>query len=331
MALNGTIYSPASFGWDAVTISASGFSPNTVWVDVTGNDSFGTVFLTPLATVAGRVVDPAGNGIIGATVFYCSIVQTSTCSTPLGAGLATTGGGYNGTLPGLFLPYSTYEIFASSSGYSADWTWVNTTPGQVIIAPTLVLHPVGAEARPIGGTTIDPFSRVDLTGYLIDNSSGQGIETGGSSLQVCSTATGSCFNLDPGTNSQGLFNTSVPVGTYRSRGLGSRISDAHEYVNASAPVGVDLGVLRLYPLPWVRGTAGPSRSMTSRSSTRSPGARSRSQWARAPGHRLHHQQQPLRGDPPNIVQRLLHGPGTPRNLRPAAGHARRRNWSRPER
>ncbi len=283
VALNGTIYSPASFGWDAVTISASGFSPNTVWVDVTGNDSFGTVFLTPLATVAGRVVDPAGNGIIGATVFYCSIVQTSTCSTPLGAGLATTGGGYNGTLPGLFLPYSTYEIFASSSGYSADWTWVNTTQGQVIIAPTLVLHPVGAEARPIGGTTINPFSRVDLTGYLIDNSSGQGIETGGSSLQVCSTATGSCFNLDPGTNSQGLFNTSVPVGTYRSRGLGSRIlrrPRVRQRVGASGG-----GPRRAPTLP---ASVGPrdgqyrSRSMTSRSSTRSPGARSRSQWFRAP-------------------------------------------------
>jgi hypothetical protein len=258
VALNGTIYSAAPFGWDSVTVSASGFAANTVWVNVSGNDSFGTVLLTTLATIAGRVVDPDGNGLLGASVFYCSIVQTSSCSTPLGAGLATTGGGYNGTVPGLWLPYTTYEIYAVSAGYTPDWTWVNTSAGQVTIAPTLVLYPVTQSARglslapsPSAGT--NPLPETYLRGYLVDNSTGEGLATGGTYLQACSTATGTCFSLLPGSNSQGLFNATVPLGTYELNLDPPGYQPVTRFVNASSGALQYLGVIQLYPLPWVSG------------------------------------------------------------------------------
>jgi hypothetical protein len=258
VALNGTIVSPAPLGWDSVTISASGFAPNTVWVNVSGNDSFGTVDLTPLATVAGRVVDPNGVGILGANVYYCSIVQTLTCSQPLGAGLATTGGGYNGTVPGLWLPYSTDEIYAVASGYTSDWTWVNATAGQVTIAPTLVLYPSTEAAHPMASDPArpgpaNPLPETYLRGYLIDNSTGEGLSTGGGYIQACSTATGACYSLAPGSNSQGLFNATVPLGSYELTANPPGYQPVTRFVNASYGALHYLGVIELVPLPWVTG------------------------------------------------------------------------------
>lgn len=265
VALNGTVYSPAPLGWDSITVSASGYSPNTVWVNVTGNDSFGTVYLTPLATIAGRVVDPNGNGLLGANVYYCGITQTTSCTTPLGAGLATTDGGYNGTVTGLWLPYSTYEIYAASSGYTSDWTWVNASAGQITVAPTIVLYPAtegsggGSSGSPRAGGPVvhasnsNPLPQTYLYGFLIDNSSGQGIETGGGNIQACSTSTGACYALLPGSNSQGLFNTSVPLGIYNLQVDVPGYEPSTEFVNATAGSSQFLGVIQLFPLPWVTG------------------------------------------------------------------------------
>jgi hypothetical protein len=260
VALNGTIESPAALGWDSVTVSASGYSPNTVWVNVSGNDSFGTVYLTPLATIAGRVVDPNGNGLLGANVYYCGVASTSSCTTPLGAGLASTDGGYNGTVPGLWLPYSSYEIYASSSGYTSDWTWVNTSAGQVTIAPTIVLYPATESATTVQNAaprpaSVNPLPQTYLTGYLIDNSTGEGLSTGGGNIQACSTATGACFAMLPGSNTQGLFNTSVPLGLYNLEVDAPGYLPSTLFVNASAGASQYLGVIELYPLPWVNGVA----------------------------------------------------------------------------
>jgi hypothetical protein len=258
VALNGTIYSPAPLGWDSVTVSASGYSPNTVWVNVTSNDSFGTVYLSPLATIAGRVVDPNGNGLFGANVYYCGITGTTSCTTPLGAGLATTAGGYNGTVPGLWLPFSSYEIYASSSGFTSDWTWVNASAGQITIAPTITLYPATESARTVAGAspapaTSNPLPQSYIVGYLIDNSTGQGLQTGGGNIQACSIATGACYALLPGSNSQGEFNDSVPLGTYSLQIAPPGYAPVNVFVNASSGSLDYIGVVQLYPLPWVHG------------------------------------------------------------------------------
>ncbi len=276
IALNGTIYSPAPLGWDSITISASGYSPNTVWANVTGNVSFGTVYLTPLATIAGRVTDPYGNGLLGANVYYCGVTQTSSCTTPLGAGLATTDGGYNGTVTGLWLPYSSYEIYAASSGYTADWTWVNASAGQITVAPTIVLYPATQGARPHAAASPHPASsnplpQTYLLGYLVDNSTGEGLATGGGNIQACSTATGVCYALIPGSNTQGLFNASVPLGTYNLDINVPGYLPSTRFVNASAGATNYLGVIQLYPLPWVSGnvTINPFGEITVKKSTTS--------------------------------------------------------------
>lgn len=255
---NSTFYSPAPLGWDYITASASGFSPNTEWVYVQGNESIGSIPLTPLAILTGQVVDQTGHGIVEANVYYCLVDQTTTCSKPLGAGITTTAGSYNGTVTGGWLPWSTYEIEATAAGYSTDWAWVNATAGQSATVPTLTLFPSGQNASPTApragshAPAASSLSQVYVDGYLIDNSTGQGFQTG--SVSACASDGTGCVTLSPGSNSQGYFNSTVPSGLYYLTVSAIGYKPLSYFFNASGRAYVHLEALQVFPYPWVQGT-----------------------------------------------------------------------------
>lgn len=252
--INGSFWTQSSAGWVSVTASASGFSPDTVWAYVTGNISVGNISLTPLATVQGQVRDPTGHGIYDAQVTYCPIASTSSCTTALGAGLSTSDGTFNGTLTGGWLPWTTYVIHASSSGYTSDWAWVNATAGQTTTVPTLTLYPVGtntsAAPRPSSGGSASAGVWVD--GYLRDQLLDWGVVT--NSIQACPLSGLSCdtFNL---TNQDGYFNDSVLPGNYNLVITPTGYQPVTVYFNATLAAVVHLGNIFMTELPWVTGFA----------------------------------------------------------------------------
>ena len=253
--LDGTFFSPAPRGWDYVTVSAAGYSPNTAWVYVNGNDSVGNISLTPLATLTGQVVDSNGHGIYEAQVQVCPVAQAAGTCTQLGAGLTSTDGHYNGTTTGGWLPWTTYRIQASASGYTTDWAWVNATPGFVTVVPTLVLSPVG-QAAPVGhsgagsSTSATPAG-IWVDGTLLDNVTGAGVQP--SSVQACPTDGGACTLFPDGANQGGYFNGSIAPGLYNLSVGTPGYYPINQFFNATGKPFIHLGTIYVEPLGWVNG------------------------------------------------------------------------------
>ncbi len=248
IAANGSFSIPgASPGWEVVKAAVTGFAPNSAAADLPASRSVGSIPLQPLALVAGQVDTLASNGsaVIDARVTYCAVAGSnggSTCVTPLGSGLTTSSGQYLGYVEGGWLPWATYEIVASASGYVTDWTWVNATPGMTTRAPTLYLHPVGGTA-------------VWVTGRFVDNRTGWGVST--QQIQLCpvsSAYSATCVAVTDGSNSGGYFNVSVPSGVYNLSVSAPGYFPDLLTVSALSGPHVDLGTILLAPLPWVNGT-----------------------------------------------------------------------------
>ena len=260
---NGTFFGQAPLGWDSITASAAGFSPNTVWAYINGNVSVGNISMTPLATIAGQVVDPTGHPLYEANVHYCHVDATISCGTPLGSGISTSAGGYNGTVLGGWLPWTTYELSISAAGYTTDWVWVNTTVGNYTTAPTAVLYPLGTNtsvpvarggvrgAAPAASTPAPTGVWVD--GTLTDASTGYGVVTG--SIQACPTNGGLCTPFTDGSNEQGYFNESVLSGLYYLNVSAAGYQPASVFFNATAAAVIHLGRILMYSWGWVRGNA----------------------------------------------------------------------------
>ncbi len=260
---NGTFFGQAPLGWDYITASAAGYSPDTVWAYVTGNISVGNISMTPLATVAGQVVDPTGHPLYEAVVRYCHVDSTLTCATPLGAGISTSSGAYNGTLVGGWLPWTTYELSISAAGYTTDWVWVNATAGNYTTAPTVVLYPLGTNTtastlRPGAGRSATAAATaptgptgVWVDGTLTDASTGYGVVTSG--IQACPTNGGLCTPFTDGSNEQGYFNDSVLAGLYYLNVSAAGYQPVSVYFNASAAAVIHLGRILMYSWGWVTG------------------------------------------------------------------------------
>ncbi|HZY70218.1 MAG TPA: carboxypeptidase regulatory-like domain-containing protein, partial [Thermoplasmata archaeon] len=258
----GAFFDPAPLGWDAITVSASGYSQNTVWAYVTGNDSVGNVSLTPLATVTGRVIGPHGLPIYQANVHYCMVVATDSCTTGgagqvLGAGQTATDGTYNGTLPGGWLPWATYAISVSASGYSTDWAWVNATPGASSTVPTLTLFPTGSNSSSLltahgaFGSSGSSASGVWFNGRVVDALNGAGIS--GAVVQAVTLDGANSYQFTDGTNTGGFYNGSAPPGLYTVNVSFPGYYPKSVFVNASQAGVVNLPTIELDTLGWVTG------------------------------------------------------------------------------
>ncbi|HXQ49247.1 MAG TPA: hypothetical protein VN842_05695, partial [Thermoplasmata archaeon] len=256
--LDGSFSAQAPLGWVSIQASASGFAPNTVWAYVNGSIpvNIGNISLTPLATLQGQLIDPSGHGIYEADVKYCRVDTPNACST-LGAGLSTSNGGFNGTLLGGWLPWTTYEIQVTASGYTQDWSWVNATAGQTTVLPAITLYPVGTNSTPVGGVHRQVLSSsaagVWIDGTLLDAIHGLGIQSSG--LEACPISGALCTLISGGSNSQGYFNGSVVPGLYNLSVTAQGYFPASVFFNASQASYLHIGAVFMTELPWVQGTA----------------------------------------------------------------------------
>ncbi|HKV90674.1 MAG TPA: hypothetical protein VJQ43_05710, partial [Thermoplasmata archaeon] len=143
--LNGTFSLIAPLGWDVVTASQFHYRSNSTWIDVTGNNSTGLIEIGPVAFVGGQVLSAStGYPLLEAQITACAVANPNACSF-----LGTTygsNGTFNGTLSAVPYPGSAYMFSASASGYDAESTFVNVTPGAVTTVPTMRLAPVGVSA-----------------------------------------------------------------------------------------------------------------------------------------------------------------------------------------
>jgi len=247
-------------GWDVLHGSGSGYNPNSQWFYIgSGTVVLPPLPLTPLATLEGYVLSTNGSAIIDASIDACTLavgVASQSCNSPLGSGLATTSGYYQGLVDGGWLPGATYEVEASAPGYESDWTWVNASSNATTVVPNLVLAPVGISdvaLSPSGHAFSQGASAGSwVLGRLVDNSTGEGIEANG--ITGCSVASGVCTSFPDGSDSGGFFNDSLASGVYNL----SIAADGYIpttillTVPSYTPV-VNIGTIDLTPLPWVFG------------------------------------------------------------------------------
>ncbi|HXQ48907.1 MAG TPA: hypothetical protein VN842_03920, partial [Thermoplasmata archaeon] len=256
---NGSFSLEAAIGWNQVTATASGYMSNSTWIDVTGSNTTGTIVLTPLAVLTGRVVTPNGTGVLGAVLQYCPIapaIASQPGCTPVGSGATGTGGYYSGPLPGGPFPSSAYQVIATASGYSGNWTWVNVTPGALVVAPRIVLEPIGNASAPsalaLGPRPQNGSLSTWVVGRVADARTHLAIPD--ATLTACSIATSStCVPFSDSTSTGGEFNATLGLGAYElSVGMDGYVP-ATLYLNATGLGTVDLGTIGLTPYPWVAG------------------------------------------------------------------------------
>ncbi len=246
--LTGQFSVDAPAGWDQVTVSATGFDSNATWVFVNGTNSTGTIDLVPKAVVYGTVADPVGHGITDAYVRVCAVADADLC--PATSGSPTnTAGQFNLTVSGGPFPRGTYEVYVSGSGYSSNWTWVNTTSGNLANAGTLTLTPT-VGARPPTRVTVGPAGTVWIWGRVVDGRTGFGIPE--VTVEACPVPGTSCSLTAATVPLGGEFNFSLARGTYDLNLTAPNYSPRLVYVNATGNA-LDVGTVSLAPFAWVQG------------------------------------------------------------------------------
>ena len=268
LGINGTFYGIAGpVGTDVVTATAPGYSPNSIWLNVTAgqNTSAGVIPLYPLAVLSGKVQGPNGTPIFLADIMYCAISTAVGCETgsggqKLGPGVTTSDGRYNGTVPGGWLPWTTYVVVASAPGYTTDWAFANASVGNYTTLPTLTLKPIGTNtsSAPVSAGSVRPAANAPAAGVWINgriyaNDSGGVYIAPGTSLQFCPLASIVCDPVADGSNTEGYFNTSVTPGLYFLNITPSGYQPLSLFVNASAAGFIDLGMIYLLSDWWIAG------------------------------------------------------------------------------
>ncbi|HEV2316645.1 MAG TPA: carboxypeptidase-like regulatory domain-containing protein [Thermoplasmata archaeon] len=264
--LSGRFWANVSTGWQDLTVDAEGEAPNGTWVDVTGLNSSGTIWIEPDGTFVGTAVTPGGVPVPGAITQVCPVSEPTVCSTS-GFGPTYPGGVFSGEAPAGIFPGSAFRFDVSALGYSDGSAWGNlssgslTNLGQVVLVPT----GVGTGQRPEG---LAPASVVNagstwVDGSVVDARTGDALW--GYTIQACPVLTSSgCQSFsDSPTALGGWFNGSITNGgtviTISELGFYSN----RTYVNLTgAPV--HLGVIHLDPYPRVLGRLeyGPWPSLT---------------------------------------------------------------------
>ena len=265
--VNSTGYfsAPAPFGWDVVTASAPQYRPNSTWVYVEKQNSTGTIYIDPYGYVNGQVVNAGGVGLYEATVLICPVTSPNSCN-PVGSdGLTSTDGRYYGAAPAGPLPVGSYEVKASATGYTTDWTWVNiTTPGENFTAPTIILatttgNTTGGGMAPAARETSRTPASAPATGAgawvvgrVIDSIYGIGLPNAGIIAAPISGAPPIIISSLRGTG--GEFNDSLAAGTYilSFESLGYYTQSSFLNVSGNASV-VSVGTIGLVPFPTVTG------------------------------------------------------------------------------
>ncbi|MCI4350538.1 MAG: carboxypeptidase regulatory-like domain-containing protein [Thermoplasmata archaeon] len=259
----------AQVGWDRVSVYPQFYETNSTWIDVTGANSTGDIYLAPSAVLAGQVLVAGGGGAIEAHVAACPIGQVALCR-PVGPnGLTGTNGQYSGSVRGGPLPWGTYEVIATASGYAANWSWVNTSAGALSVVPPITLSPIG-NGRPAGSPGLPRGLPAPLAGSggswvagrAVDARRGYGVA--GAEVVGCPILGLSCVVFTDVTNTGGGFNGTVPPGAYQLFVNATTYAPTTVFLNATAGGTASVGVVDLTPLPAVLGRVaiGPWASLT---------------------------------------------------------------------
>jgi hypothetical protein len=260
---------PAPLGVDVLTVTSPGYSPQSIWVNVStlGNRSVGTVPMYPLGDLSGQIVDPNGVGLYLADISYCPLALAAPCyngaGITLGVGITTSAGTFNGTVPGGWLPWATYLVLASAPGYTTDWCFGNVSAGGYTQLPTMTLQPIGvndsgarpaAPPRPASSSGPLTLAGTWIAGRIIDNRTGAGVFTGpGTGVAACTFSVGACGGIPDGSNTEGYFNGSVSPGLYFVNITVPGYQPASRFVNATQASFLDLGTIPIEPDYWVAG------------------------------------------------------------------------------
>ncbi|HEV2519708.1 MAG TPA: carboxypeptidase-like regulatory domain-containing protein [Thermoplasmata archaeon] len=221
----GSFICAANPGWNIVTATGPLYLTNFTWVYVPSSSALvnaGTIYLTPLTTIQGRVVTSNGVGILQASAQYCPIAsQTSASCQNLGTtGTTNTNGQYSGLVPPYPLPRGAYKLIFTATGYSSNWTWVNATvPGGIINASTVALNPLSSAPAAVAGRANlgmpaasgpNPVQAEWVVGNVTDNATGLPVQ----GLTIQWAPTGGAPNSVGSTDINALddYNTSIPIG-----------------------------------------------------------------------------------------------------------------------
>lgn len=243
----------APLGWDRVLVTASGYQTNATWIDVTGNNTTGEIQLAPDAVLVGRVLDARGGPVYSATANACLAALVTEC---MGSFVTNTFGEFNGSLRGGPLPWGTYEITVTASGYAPSWIWTNTTPGAVTFLPPVVLYPVGSGAATVPPGAPPPASNASVgawvSGRLVDTRTSYGVPD--ALVNECPLlGGGGCLNSVASTTAGGTFNVSVVLGAYYLTFSVINYAPARVYLNATGVTHLELGAIPITPDPWISG------------------------------------------------------------------------------
>ena len=238
-----------TLGWDILSAQSTTYQGNWTWIDVTGNNTTGVIELAPKAAFIGQVDTPDGQGIYSAVVSACPVGSPSLCY-PLGT--TNSAGQFNGSVPGGPIPWGTYLVMASSSGYATSWTYANSTPGRLTFVPTFTLPIIGSTAHAPG---VVPAANGSIgawvDGRLADSITGFGV--GNAQLIECSILTSACGGNLYTDTAGGTFNASVLLGQYYLQVSAPGYPITNVYVNATSANVVHLGTIDLVHYPWVHG------------------------------------------------------------------------------
>jgi carboxypeptidase family protein len=216
---NGTLSAIAyPSGTYAFTATASGFDPETTFVNVTpgGFTSIPTLRLPPIGTFAGAPVPPAaarhanssspttgswvigrtvdaasGLGVGGARLSVCQILSSTGCA--FSQALTLTGGEFN-----LSAVHGAYVLWINGTHYVPKRVYLNASTAGTVDLGALLLSPYD---RITGRVTIDPWESL-FTQF------GEGANQ---VLLVACNPSMMCGPLTP-TASDGSFNLSAPAG-----------------------------------------------------------------------------------------------------------------------
>jgi hypothetical protein len=255
---SGYFQTPASIGWDQVKFSGEGYVPNSTWIDVDQSNSTGTVYVSPVADVEGRVVSTNGAGLYSAIVQSCPAAYPTACNAVGEGGSTSTDGEYFGPLTAGPPPRGTFEIEAAAPGYVTDWTWVNiSTPGTVVTAPEIVLAPLQSTGGSLPGAPRARTAGVGsvgawVTGRVTDLQDQIGLQY--AFLTAVPIEGGPAISFTAAQGTGGEFNDSLAVGAYELWVNESGFVPDEVFVNVTGFTGgVDLGAIALQPYPTITG------------------------------------------------------------------------------
>jgi hypothetical protein len=246
-------------GWDVVTVTSPNYQPNRTWVYISDTTvNVGTIYVTPLSFVEGRVLGPSGYPINTSSVQVCQ-ADGGGCTAGIGSGLTNTNGTYFAEVPAGHIPIGVYMITAYAPGYLSNVTWVNVTfPATHVLAPTLYLEPlVRPPAAAHLGNSRALASSVNpgawIYGRIIDNVTDQGLPN--AAIEVTPVPVGAPQLIAGVITPDGFFNFSQTLGLFWVN-----VTDTGYYYPLSVFIVVNgslgalnLGTFRLDPLVTLAG------------------------------------------------------------------------------